>query len=264
MSGHVFKHGNAMMIEEQNPDSKFTIFNELLPEIRYMIWKAAFRGRLVKIALEYPLFDLKDHGPYMRMLFFQRNEIVFHNSAPYPPTMFVNRESRSTTLRHYTKPCPPGPGIPTLFHSALDSVVLEFSTDIESQFSITFQTGIKMKWDCPALMQNLRTLFLPCLDQFRTYVENQFHEITQEFLKHYDLFSFRNLEELFIVGNREKTADVQGHTRVMIKEVKVLLKEGFRRRNLTDKTHKIPKIIIYHGTVDLLPVFQDELKASCS
>ncbi|CAD6444783.1 81bf206e-289a-4a25-bf32-e387764898b6-CDS [Sclerotinia trifoliorum] len=253
MSGHLVEHGNTMMADDKKSDSEFTIFNKLPSEIRQMIWKATFRGRAVKITLEC-LYLAGKHGNRK-----QREKVVFHNSAPYPPTMFVNCESRITTLLYYTKPCPSNPGNPILFHPKLDSVMVAFSSENDSECSYNWDGQKRVAcWDCPALMQTLRTLFLPCLELFQMYVR-QSGDLIQEFLECYDVFSFRNLEHLIIFGDGKEVVPFDGRRRVDYEGVKLLFEKGFRKRNLKDKKHKIPKIIFYHGQIDLLPGFQDEL-----
>lgn len=221
-----------MMIDEPNADSKFTIFNELPLEIRQMIWKATFRGRVVKVILK-SFYHVGNFGSIR-----QRDKVVFHNSAPYPRTMFVNRESRNTTLLHYTKPCQPNPGNPRLFHPKLDSVMVTFSTEYDSKCLYNWDDLKRVAcWHCPALKQTLRTLFLPCLD---------------------DVFGFRNLEHLIIFEEGKEVVPLDGQRRVDYEGVKLLFEKGFRRRNLKDKRHKIPKFILYLDQIDLPPGFQDK------
>lgn len=64
----------------------FTCFPKLIPELRLMIWRAAFpRGRIVKIESQ-----LKDYIYY---------------GHPLPSTLMINQESRKETLRHYLLYC---------------------------------------------------------------------------------------------------------------------------------------------------------------
>jgi hypothetical protein len=64
----------------------FTCFPKLIPELRLMIWRAAFpRGRIVKIESQ-----LKDYIYY---------------GHPLPSNLMNNQESRKETLRHYLLYC---------------------------------------------------------------------------------------------------------------------------------------------------------------
>lgn len=254
----------ALMFEEQTSETKFTLFSKLHAEIRCMIWAATFRPRIVALNLEY---QFAEHD-YFNTLDYPEIRIAYRNYTPHPITMFVNQESRTTTLLHYIVPFTPNPSNFILFHPALDSVAIVFSSfgmDNNLEIYKWYHVSIFTRWNCPDLLQNLRSLTLP----YTSTVDNSYElnieddRSLQEYVDNHDLFKFKNLEELIIIGDMEQMITLPNIPRITFaRRLKEFIEEGFRRRRLADDSCKVPKIIIvYRDTGSFrLPVFRDELE----
>lgn len=115
--------------EEKSAENsvKFTLFPELPIEIRLQIFRTMFpSSRHVCLDVDFP------------WTFNYESSIQAQNRIPLPPTLFINQESRSETLKHYQvvfksdstafKGYEPFAERPFCFNSRIDSVYITFGS----------------------------------------------------------------------------------------------------------------------------------------
>jgi hypothetical protein len=86
--------GHELLDKIDNALDTFTLFPKLPIEIRFKIWKYSFpRGREVNFADEliFKAMSAEARGAFVQ----------FEDSNPPPATLWINKESRQETLKHY-------------------------------------------------------------------------------------------------------------------------------------------------------------------